>query len=214
MAPHQGGMNRESYIPGRSRRPARDRSGPPNDGGTITLPVSSYRQPRETVVIVVSPATNADQEQAYSRRGPLFDAEVGGRVVVERSTTPFLDGARRLVEFGHDGKAMLVMKHLGTDAVALRAKLAAAAGFTVDEHGIPRFKRWKPWGDDAVHASNDTAQPGGSNHAALLALRPLRARARAEINAIDREADSGFLRAPLRALVQAGPGDRREVWDG
>jgi hypothetical protein len=57
--------------------------------------------PSYVVVITVSPSTSADG-RAYSSRGPLFDVEVGGRV-------PFLDGARRLVELGHDGKAVLAM---------------------------------------------------------------------------------------------------------
>jgi hypothetical protein len=160
---------------------------PPTDAPTAPPP--------DVVVITVSPSTGADG-RAYSSRGPLFDGEAGGRVVVERSTTPFLDGARRLIELGHDGKAVLVMKHFGSDAVTLRAKLAAAAGLTIDEHGTPRFKRWKPWGGDAPHASNDIARPEGRQPAPL---RLRRAGARAEIDAIVREANSGWLRAPLGA---------------
>jgi hypothetical protein len=202
------------------RKPSRASSPPP--------PVDVPTAPPSYVVVITVPPSNGADGRACSSRGPLFDVEVGRRVVVERSTTPFLDGARRLVELGHDGKAVLVMRHPGGDAVALGANLAAAAGLTVDEYSTPPFKRWKPWGGDAVHASNDIAQPG-SSQSALAAPRPRRARARAEIDAIDREADSGWLRASLRArrsrlaklidpldqmLDQAGQGDRGEVRDG
>src|SRR5258706_8294696 len=93
-----------------------------------------------TVVIVVSPSTNAAGQRSYSKRGPLFDGRVDGRLVVERSPAPFCDGARRLVEFGHDSNATLVMKHAGSNAVALSGKLSIAAGLTVrEDRGAPQF---------------------------------------------------------------------------
>jgi len=95
------------------------------------------------VVLIVSPSRNADGRRAYSGRGQLFDGKVNGQVVVERSPTPFSDGARRLVEFGHDGNATLVMKHAGSNVVALSGKLSIAAGLTVrEDRGVPQFVRY------------------------------------------------------------------------
>jgi hypothetical protein len=114
-----------------------------------------------TVVIVVSPSTNAAGQRSYSKRGPLFDGRVDGRLVIERSPAPFCDGARTVLAEGCDPAVTLIMCHAGSDTIALKGRLSIAAGLTVDEHGIPRFKRWKPWGGDAVHASNETGRHRG-----------------------------------------------------
>jgi hypothetical protein len=51
-----------------------------------------------------------------------------------------MTAARVLVEKGYDPNVLLVMKHSGSDIVALRARLGKAAKLTVEEgpHG-PRF---------------------------------------------------------------------------
>jgi hypothetical protein len=61
-------------------------------------------------------------------------------VLVKNSRQPFLDAARVLMEKGYDPNALLVMKHLGSDTIALRAPLGKAARLTIEEgpHG-PRF---------------------------------------------------------------------------
>jgi hypothetical protein len=99
----------------------------------------------EPVVLIVSPSIGADGRKAYSTRGQLFDGKVDGQVVVERSTQPFLDGARRLIKLGYDPKVTLVMRHAGSDVDALRATIGAAARLTVNEgEDAPRFVRWEP----------------------------------------------------------------------
>jgi hypothetical protein len=125
---------------------------PPGNAGA-TMPVvsgaelgTSAAAGSRPLVIVVSPATKADGQRAHSKRGPLFDGHADGRVVVERSHQPFLDGCRRLVELGHDPKAVVVMRHAGSDVDSLRAMLGAAARPTVKERGRagPRFEPWAP----------------------------------------------------------------------
>jgi hypothetical protein len=83
------------------------------------------------ITIVVSPVVGAPGR---------FEARLDGDCIVASSRTPFCDAARRLIDLGYDGAAILVMKHAGTDVVALWAPLLKAAKLTVEEgpHG-PRF---------------------------------------------------------------------------
>jgi hypothetical protein len=85
-----------------------------------------------TPVIVVSSTESAGHFQARLERS--------NEVLVKNSRQPFLDAARVLVERGYDPGVLLVMKHLGSDTVSLRAPLRKAAKLTVEEgpHG-PRF---------------------------------------------------------------------------
>jgi hypothetical protein len=85
-----------------------------------------------TLVIIVSPTKSAGHFQAKLQHTD--------EVLVQNSRQPFLDGARVLVLRGYDPGVLLVMKHLGSDLVALRAPLGKAAKLTVEEgpHG-PRF---------------------------------------------------------------------------
>jgi hypothetical protein len=84
------------------------------------------------LVIVVSSTKSAGHFEARLQKS--------NEVLVQNSRQPFLDAARVLVERGYDPSALLVMKHLGSDNVALRAPLGRAAKLTVEEgpHG-PRF---------------------------------------------------------------------------
>jgi hypothetical protein len=83
------------------------------------------------------------------------DATVDGQVLVERSLTPFCDAARRLLDLGHDGSATLVMKHAGSDTVALKGRLSIAAGLSVADDGLgkPIFTKWAPRQYEAPPAS-------------------------------------------------------------
>jgi hypothetical protein len=69
--------------------------------------------PSSALVIVVSSTKLAGHFQAK-----LQHTE---EVLVKNSRQPFLDGARVLVERGDDPSVLLVMKHLGSDTVSLRA---------------------------------------------------------------------------------------------
>ena len=64
------------------RKPSRAPSPPPRADAPTARPL-------HVLVITVSPSTGANGPHAYSSRGPLFDGEVDGQVVVERSPTPF-----------------------------------------------------------------------------------------------------------------------------
>jgi hypothetical protein len=61
-------------------------------------------------------------------------------LLVGSSRQPFLDAARVLIKNGRDPYAVLLMKHAGSDIVALKAPLAKAAKLGVEEGpNGPRF---------------------------------------------------------------------------
>jgi hypothetical protein len=71
-----------------------------------------------------------------------FRAYLDGQVIVASSRQPFVDGARRLIDLGHDPKSRLEMWHAGAADFSLRAPLGVAAKLMVEEsaHG-PIFRR-------------------------------------------------------------------------
>lgn len=78
-------------------------------------------------------------------KGQRYEARLDGEVVTT-SRTPFLSAARVLLERGHSSDTILMMSHAGSDTVALRATLGAAAKLTVIESETvgPRFGRYRP----------------------------------------------------------------------
>jgi hypothetical protein len=103
------------------------------------------------IIVTVKPAGNPDGRKAYSGRGQLWDAFVasvaaGERLIVRRSTTPFLDAARVLAEEGVDRATPVAMRHEGKAEDALRSAVGKAAGLTVRDGrtGKPIFVKWKP----------------------------------------------------------------------
>jgi hypothetical protein len=108
------------------------------DKGVAARPVAGAKRRRpvvDLVGIVVSPV---------GRRGQ-FRAEVAGRIIVESSKQPFLDGARVLISEGYAPDIILEMWHANATAFALRSTVGAAAKLTVQDDGAPRFRRWKPF---------------------------------------------------------------------
>jgi hypothetical protein len=99
------------------------------------------------MIVVVSPSLTKDGRKDYSTRGQLFDAHVNGRCIVQRSTTPFCDAARVLLQDGIDPATPLVMRHGYDGCDALRATVGVAAGLTVsdDRLGRPVFAKHKPY---------------------------------------------------------------------
>lgn len=75
------------------------------------------------------------------------------------SRQPFLDGARKLLDKGHDPRTILIMRHAGSDDVALRGSIGSAAKLTVDEHNGTVFAKWKPFRRSAGSAR--IANPAG-----------------------------------------------------
>ena len=92
------------------------------------------------ITLIVTPSRGPDGKRQYGIRGQLFDGRVGDWLAVERSTQPFLDAARALLAIGHDPAEPYVMKHSGSDAVALTSTVGHAASMTVAEGKLnPRF---------------------------------------------------------------------------
>jgi hypothetical protein len=88
--------------------------------------------PSSALVIVVSSTKLAGHFQAKLQQSK--------EDLVKNSRQPFLDAGRVLLEKGCDRNVLLVMKHEGSDTVALRAPLGKAAKLAVEAgpHG-PRF---------------------------------------------------------------------------
>jgi hypothetical protein len=73
------------------------------------------------IIVTIAPAFNLDGRRAYSSRGPLFVAMMGGRHIVERSPQPLCDTCRALLSEGVDPKTPVVMRHAGRHDDALRS---------------------------------------------------------------------------------------------
>jgi hypothetical protein len=84
----------------------------------------------DPVVIVVAPVG----------RG-RFRASFGTRLLVESSTTPFLDAARVLAGERVDPSARIIMRHQGQDYDALRFTVGAAAGLDVKGDHFVKHRR-------------------------------------------------------------------------
>jgi hypothetical protein len=112
-----------------------------------SIDIAGQRLLATTVILIVSPSLNIDGRKAYSTRGQLFDGAVDVRSIVKRSTTPFCDAARVLLAEGVKPDTVLVMRHAGSAADALRSTVRVAAGLTVtdDNGGKSVFRTWKPY---------------------------------------------------------------------
>lgn len=97
------------------------------------------------IIITVNPTRKrGDSDVNWSGR---FDARLGERLLLERSRTPFCDGARVLLREGLAQPGdLLIMRHAGSGHDALRAGVSVAAGLSVAEEtadGKPRFVKWR-----------------------------------------------------------------------
>jgi hypothetical protein len=135
------------------------------------------------IAIVVHPA---------AEKPGFFEARLaGGEPVITASRTPFFDAARRLLDLGVDGAAVLVMRNADSNTECLRATIAVAAVLTVEEaaHG-PGFRRHRTGSSTAVEAPSmrsgsragtqdpsrtvgGATAPVGTDSASLLAVRRL-----------------------------------------
>jgi hypothetical protein len=93
------------------------------------------------VEIEVSPCSPAPYPKKWAG---LFEARVGGRPLCT-SRQPMLDAARVLVAEGLDPDTAITMRHAGSAAAGLSARLGVAARFTVREgERRPGFGVWMP----------------------------------------------------------------------
>jgi hypothetical protein len=81
---------------------------------------------RVAIVIIVSPIRTSPGR---------FEARLAStdELLVGSSRQPFVDAARVLIEKGHHPATILVMKHLGSNIIALKAPLGKAAKLGVEE---------------------------------------------------------------------------------
>jgi hypothetical protein len=101
--------------------------------------------PPTTIKIIIS-------KEIEPRHGRFGASLPDGTVIVGSSRQPFLDAARVLIASGYDPDTWLEGWRAGATAFALRARLATAAGLTVDETRTV-FARWKPFSRSAVSPS-------------------------------------------------------------
>jgi hypothetical protein len=73
-----------------------------------------------------------------------WEATLNGGEVLTRSTQPFFDSARILIQRGCDPQTRLIMMRAGRDQVDLTTPLGAAAKLTVDKANV-RFATWRPF---------------------------------------------------------------------
>jgi hypothetical protein len=116
--------------------------------------ISTFKQ---SLLIIVSPHVGSN-----GRRHPSdFDCWLEGGPFLCISRQPFLQAARVLKAMGHHPDTTLVMRHAGSDVVALRGRLGIAAGLTVDEYNGTRFAPWKPFLGLAGSSAIEKSQQGG-----------------------------------------------------
>jgi hypothetical protein len=93
------------------------------------------------LTLIVAPHIRRDG----TRHPNAFDARLDGDLICT-SETPLFDGARALLKTGKAAADdMLVMRHVGSEHDALRARVGVAAGLTIEETGHgPRRRKYKP----------------------------------------------------------------------
>jgi len=113
---------------------------------------------------------------AINQRGRSSASLLDGTVLVRSSRQAFLDAARVLIASGYDPTAALEGWRVGATAFALRARLGAAAGLTVDETKTV-FAKWKPFSPSAAspsirHSEQAATTPLAAAPSALLQASP------------------------------------------
>jgi len=103
------------------------------------------------IIITIAPIPPMDPQMS-ERPGPhRFDAFMGDRWLC-RSWTPFLAGARVLAADGVPPETPLLMRHVGSDTIALISTVGAAAALTVREGDGPmRFTRFQSFDGRQKH---------------------------------------------------------------
>ena len=121
------------------------------------------------------------RDPANPPRHYRFEARLEGNAcILCVSHQPFVDAARVLVDEGYDPTEILTMRHVGSETIALTARLGAAAKLMVEEGPSdgPRFVQHAPCSSDPAlkqaaacrtygatrrSRSAPAVPPGGSN---------------------------------------------------
>jgi hypothetical protein len=100
---------------------------------------NSVEQLVQSLTIIATPVAAASGHFAVRR-------ESDARLLVRSSATPFCAAARALLSLGHNPSHRLVMRHKGSEAIALASMLGTAAQLTVNDntYGMPKLRRLKP----------------------------------------------------------------------
>jgi hypothetical protein len=123
---------------------------------------------QHSIIVIVAP---------LDRRG-RFSVRFDGRSLVSASRLPFCDGARELVRLGYQPELVLLMRHEGSSAVALRSTIGEAAKLTVEDsdRGPPGFRAWKPFispeGSPGMPWKQEQATDGHSGAFNVASARP------------------------------------------
>lgn len=106
-----------------------------------------------TVALILTPVPG---RPSYYRA-----TDAAGRVVVPASRQPLLDAARALAASGMPPATIVTASHRGSAIVAMRATLAEATPWTIEEsdRGGLRRRRWKPF--QGAAAFRDGADENG-----------------------------------------------------
>jgi hypothetical protein len=90
---------------------------------------------------------------AIALGGSKFAVRCDDRLLIKSTRQPLLDGARVLLDQGIDPDTTVVLRHDGSSADSLTAKLGAAARLTVEETAHrPAFRSYRMASRGAVDA--------------------------------------------------------------
>ena len=95
--------------------------------------------------IVIRPALDMDGRQRMSYRGPLYEASFEGRLILEASHQPFLDGCRELMRRGIFGPAEMWDEIRPYPRMVGTVEGAAKLTLRDPDNGRVGFAKWKPW---------------------------------------------------------------------
>jgi hypothetical protein len=112
--------------------------------------VQDWSQSHRVFIRLVAPSSN---------RGPLYEAEFQGEVIVQSSAQPFLDACRVLRGRGLQG----IVELWDQQGIAprMRGLIDRAAKLAVDETGTPRFRNHRQhWREAPKTAAEDTSATG------------------------------------------------------
>jgi hypothetical protein len=116
------------------------------------------------LVLVASPHIRSDG----TKHPNAFDARLAGSdAVLCVSETPLLSSARALLAAGMAGPDdTIVMRHAGSDFDALRARVGAAAGLTIEDTpsgGGPRLRQYRGISREAPLRIAQTSSPAADH---------------------------------------------------
>jgi hypothetical protein len=123
----------------------------------------------QTVALILAPVPG---RPSYYRA-----TDATGHVLAQASRQPLLDAARALAASGLPPETVVTASHRGSAVVAMRATLAEATPWTIEEsdRGGLRMRRWKPFqgaGSFRDGVAENAQEPAPSHLPPFPHLRP------------------------------------------